>query len=155
MPAPEQFQANRILDHLYGSRLVTRRYSYRHGDHPYSLDVFEEHLEGLILAEVESQPSVDSISLHFQEAPTRAGGGMDRPQARRAKPGWSKKQTGSRRDKIPEKPPPLVLVRDFEVCHSLKLPQFADRDVTEDDFCSGGSLASVSMESLLRHLSAH
>jgi len=29
------------------------------------------------------------------------------------------KQTGSRRDKIPEKPLPLVVVRDFEVCNSL------------------------------------
>jgi hypothetical protein len=44
---------------------------------------------------------------------------MGGPQARRAKPGWSDKQTGSRRDKIPKKPPPLVVVRDFEVCHSL------------------------------------
>jgi hypothetical protein len=49
---------------------------------------------------------------------------MDGPQARRAQPGWSVKQTfglpqtGSRRDKIPAKPPPLVVVRDFEVCHS-------------------------------------
>jgi hypothetical protein len=34
-------------------------------------------------------------------------------------PWWSVKQTGSRRDKIPEKSPPLVVVRDFEVCHSL------------------------------------
>jgi hypothetical protein len=33
-------------------------------------------------------------------------------------PWWRVKQTGSRRDKIPEKPPPLVVVRDFEVCHS-------------------------------------
>jgi hypothetical protein len=40
-----------------------------------------------------------------------------RPAGR--KPGWSARQTGSRRDKIPMKPPPLVVVRDFEVCHSL------------------------------------
>jgi hypothetical protein len=44
---------------------------------------------------------------------------MDGPQARRAQPGWSDRQTGSRRDKIPEKLPPLAAARDFEVCHSL------------------------------------
>jgi hypothetical protein len=38
--------------------------------------------------------------------------GPEHPQdaARRAKPGWSVKQTGSRRDKIPKKSPPEVMI---------------------------------------------
>jgi CYTH domain-containing protein len=43
------------LDILAGSPLHKRRYGYRYRDHHYSIDVFEGHLLGLILCEVEAE----------------------------------------------------------------------------------------------------
>jgi len=76
-----------------------------------------------ILKFIDTTQVQNPFSLHFQEAPTYGGGGMAGAEgsAGRSFDGVSK-QTGSRRDKIPEKPLPMVVVRDFEVCHSLFLP---------------------------------
>jgi CYTH domain-containing protein len=43
------------LDVLAGSPLHKRRYAYRYRNHHYSIDVFEGHLLGLILCEVEAE----------------------------------------------------------------------------------------------------
>jgi CYTH domain-containing protein len=42
---------------LAGHRLRKRRYDYTGSSHPYSIDVFEGHLAGLMLAEVEYGPN--------------------------------------------------------------------------------------------------
>jgi CYTH domain-containing protein len=44
------------LARLGGAQLTKRRYRYEHADLDYSIDVFEDHLEGLILAEIEGDP---------------------------------------------------------------------------------------------------
>jgi multiple sugar transport system substrate-binding protein len=58
-------------------------------------------------------PPLCGVALHSSAGMAGAVGSAGR------EPWWSVKQTGSRRDKIPEKPPPSVVVRNFEVCHSL------------------------------------
>jgi CYTH domain-containing protein len=47
----------RKLSQLGGKLLVKRRFSYQHADLHYSIDIFEGPLDGLILAEIESQLS--------------------------------------------------------------------------------------------------
>ena len=49
----------RILARLGGATVIKRRYPYQHAGGIYSLDVFEGHLEGLILLEIESQGEAD------------------------------------------------------------------------------------------------
>jgi hypothetical protein len=64
-----------------------------------------------------------AIGYHQQPGRTQWANAFGRlqPTGQRSPDGVSK-QTGSRRDKIPEKPLPMVVVGDFEVCHSLFLP---------------------------------
>jgi CYTH domain-containing protein len=52
----------KIFENLAGAKLIKRRYPYHHGGCDYSIDVFDGHLKGLILAEIESQNKFD-ISL--------------------------------------------------------------------------------------------
>jgi CYTH domain-containing protein len=47
------------LVHLGGVQLTKRRYRYRHADLDYSVDVFEDSLAGLILAEIEGHSGRD------------------------------------------------------------------------------------------------
>lgn len=52
-----------ILSTLGGALLVKRRYPYHHAGHNYNIDVFERHLSGLILMEIERRPGVDLSAL--------------------------------------------------------------------------------------------
>lgn len=57
-----------ILVTLGGASLVKRRYAYPAAGHTYQLDVFEETLSGLLLAEIEAHSDVDITTLpvpHF------------------------------------------------------------------------------------------
>lgn len=53
----------KVLETLGGAQITKRRYPYQHGEYRYAMDVFEEHLSGLILAEIEGPPGVDITSL--------------------------------------------------------------------------------------------
>jgi CYTH domain-containing protein len=53
----------RVLESLGGARVTKLRYSYEFAGQIYAIDVFEEKLEGLILAEVEMRPGVQITSL--------------------------------------------------------------------------------------------
>ena len=48
---------------LKGNTIIKRRYAYPHGGYDYSLDVFEGHLDGLLLLEIERRPGVEIDSL--------------------------------------------------------------------------------------------
>ena len=50
---------HQVLRTLGGVQINKRRYSYEFEQHQYSIDVFEGSLAGLLLAEIEDQPSVD------------------------------------------------------------------------------------------------
>lgn len=51
-----------LLD-LGGQTISKRRYQYHYHDNEYSIDIFEDDLQGLILAEVEGQETTDISSL--------------------------------------------------------------------------------------------
>lgn len=53
----------RTFEYLPGSSLIKRRYSYQHEGFDYSLDRFEGHLEGLLMAEIESRGNIDLTQL--------------------------------------------------------------------------------------------
>ena len=63
-----EYQALAVLG---GSTLTKRRYPNHYDGHYYSLDVFEGNLDGLVMAEIESQPGVDITSLPVPEFATR------------------------------------------------------------------------------------
>jgi CYTH domain-containing protein len=97
---PETTMTNIYLDRaeyerltlLNASELTKKRYRYQHEGRQYSIDVFEEALQGLILAEIECQTMDD-----YQQ---------------------------------------------------LQLPSFADVEVTEDPFFTGGNLVTLSQKLL-------
>jgi len=57
--------------HLAHSTLTKRRYTYHHDDIDYSLDQFEGYLDGLLLAEIESQGSLDITRLPYPDFAVR------------------------------------------------------------------------------------
>ena len=54
---------HKAFAHLAHSNLTKRRYTYHHDGYDYSLDQFEGHFEGLLLAEIESQGTMDITRL--------------------------------------------------------------------------------------------
>ena len=87
-----------VLSRLNGSKLIKRRYAYPYGGYAYSIDVFAGHLNGLILAEIQSQQG--------------------------------------------------------RTVASLPMPAFARREVTGEQFFTGGNLATVSADELFQYLDA-
>ena len=60
-----------VFSRLPHSKIIKLRYSYKHDGFHYSIDRFKGHLEGLLLAEIESQGKIDIASLLVPEFATK------------------------------------------------------------------------------------